>query len=307
MYPYPYILQGDNLTIVIGNQSHSINRETHPKFEKIMDAIRADEWDKVEQLVDMTSALRDYVSDGGDIEVRDGNVYFQGRPFHNALADRLIEMLKQDFPVAPLCAFLENLKQNPSKRAVDELYGFLEKNNLPITPDGHFLAYKRVRGDFKDIHSGTFDNSPGKVCEMPRNEVDEDKDSTCSTGLHFCSLEYLPSFGSYGNNRVVILKINPRDVVSIPSDYNNAKGRCCRYEVVAEHGVENADRTEAFDTVVQDDNDLRTGDGPELRRPREVRQDSLGQWRYAPGNGRLSGQFATKADIDAWMNHRYFD
>jgi len=32
----------------------------------------------------------------------------------------------------------------------------------------------------------------------------------------------------------VIVKINPADVVAIPSDYKNTKGRCCRYEVVAE-------------------------------------------------------------------------
>ena len=32
----------------------------------------------------------------------------------------------------------------------------------------------------------------------------------------------------------MVLKINPRDVVSIPNDYNNQKGRCCRYEVIDE-------------------------------------------------------------------------
>jgi hypothetical protein len=33
----------------------------------------------------------------------------------------------------------------------------------------------------------------------------------------------------------MILKINPRDVVAIPADYNNTKGRCCRYEVIGEY------------------------------------------------------------------------
>jgi len=75
------------------------------------------------------------------------------------------------------------------------------------------------------------DNSVGNVLEMPRNEVDADKDRTCSTGLHFCSYDYLKSFHG---ERVVVLKINPKDVVSIPSDYNNSKGRTCRYEVVDE-------------------------------------------------------------------------
>jgi hypothetical protein len=125
---------------------------------------------------------------------------------------------------------------NPSKRAVEELYGFLEKGNLPLTPDGYFLAYKKVRADFRDCHTGTMDNSVGQTVEMERNAVDDDQNRTCSTGLHFCSKEYLSHFGGH-DSRTVILKINPRDVVSIPTDYNNAKGRACRYEVIGELGV----------------------------------------------------------------------
>jgi hypothetical protein len=136
---------------------------------------------------------------------------------------------------------MENLLENPSKRSVDELYGFLEKNNLPITPDGHFLAYKKVRNDYKDVYSGTMDNSPGQVVTMPRNKVDDDKDRTCSVGLHFCSEGYLNHFGG---ERVVIVKVNPRDVVSIPSDYNNTKGRACQYEVIGEVGVDPDDEQE---------------------------------------------------------------
>ena len=85
------------------------------------------------------------------------------------------------------------------------------------------------------------DNSPGKIVEMARNEVDDNMHNTCSTGLHFCSKEYLDHFGKVRDgkkkDRVVILKINPADVVSIPADYNSTKGRACRYEVIGELGV----------------------------------------------------------------------
>jgi hypothetical protein len=53
---------------------------------------------------------------------------------------------------------------------------------------------------------------------------------------------------SFGGERIVILKINPRDVVSIPTDYNNSKGRACRYEIIGELGV---DPDAAFTAVVQ--------------------------------------------------------
>lgn len=273
---YPYIIRGsDSLTILIDGRQSIINRETHPKFDQVLDAIRKGEWDSIPDLVDLVSAIREYTSDSGDIEVKDGDVYFDGKPFANALTDRLLGLLEEDLPVEPLCNFLTNLKLNPSKRAVDELYGFLENNMLPITPDGHFVAYKKVREDFSDIHSGKFDNSVGQIVSMARNEVDEDKDRTCSSGLHFCSLDYLPNFGGAGGYRVVLVKINPRDVVSIPSDYDNAKGRACRYEVIAEHTtdrVEDRDTTEAFDSVVY--GSILTADAS------EVREVARGQYRY---------------------------
>jgi len=283
----PWIMQGDNVVILIENRQHTINKETHPNYGRIMDAIRNGDWDLVPDLVDVSRAVASYAN--GLVEVRDGDVYYDGRPFHNALADRLLEMLKQNLPVEALVNFLGNLKQNPSKRAVDELYGFLEKNMLPLTPDGHFLAYKKVRNDYKDIHSGTFDNSIGQVVSMPRNEVDENANNTCSAGLHFCSLEYLPRFGRSSGDRVMLLKINPADVVSIPVDYNNAKGRCCRYEVVAEHGAKDADNTEAFDTAVVDDRSYSA--------PRKVYKDTYG-YRFAD-----DGTFASKADYLNWQDY----
>jgi hypothetical protein len=155
-------------------------------------------------------------------------------------------MLQEDFPIDPLANFMDNLMTNPSKRAVTELYGFLEVNNLPITPDGCFLAYKKVNAEYKDCHSNTIDNSVGQVVEMERNAVDDNFNNTCSSGLHFCSREYLDHF--YGDH-IMIVKINPRDVVSFPRDYNNSKGRCCRYEVIGELGINPED---AFDAPVQE-------------------------------------------------------
>jgi hypothetical protein len=92
-----------------------------------------------------------------------------------------------------------------------------------------------VRSNYFDIHSGTFRNQVGDVPEMPRNKVDEDKDRTCSYGLHFCSIAYLPHFSDSDGGHTMIVRINPKDVVSIPGDYANTKGRCCRYEVIAEY------------------------------------------------------------------------
>lgn len=242
---FPYIIQGANVVVVIDNKPHTISK-THITYQKVIDAIKAEDWETVKDVIEPKQVVLDFGM--GFVKVKGETLYWKDKEMHNAIAERMIQMLKDGFSVKPLVFFMENLMENPSYRSVQELYGFLEKNNLPITPDGHFLAYKKVRNDFLDIHSGTMDNSPGKVVEMARNEVDDNADNTCSNGLHFCSQEYLPHFGNGTGDRVVIVKINPRDVVSIPSDYNNAKGRACRYEVIAELGV---DPGQAFDKPVQ--------------------------------------------------------
>lgn len=229
---YPYIIQGKNIVVVIDNNPHTITT-SHIGYERIKEAIKANDWDTVKDIIEPKKVVINYGA--GNVAIQGEKLYWKDEELHTTLAARLIEMYQDGFPIEPMVAFMENLMLNPSKRAVTELYGFLEKGNLPITPDGHFLAYKKVRKDYLDIHSGTMDNSVGQTVEMERNKVDDDKDRTCSTGLHFCSLAYLDHFGG-SDSRLMVLKINPRDVVSIPSDYHDTKGRACRYEVIDEIG-----------------------------------------------------------------------
>jgi hypothetical protein len=151
-------------------------------------------------------------------------------------------MVKQGFPFEPMLNFLDNLSQNPSDHAVVELFDFMENKNMPITYDGCFLAYKAVREDYKDIYSGTFDNSIGSTCQVARTTVDSNRDNGCGHGLHVGAIDYAKSYGGIdlddddkgGGNRLMICKVNPRDVVSVPTDHKFQKLRCCRYEVVAE-------------------------------------------------------------------------
>lgn len=269
---YPYIIQGNNVVVVIGANSHTINRG-HIAYQKVIDAIKSGDWETVKNTIEPKKVIINYGA--GNISIKGDKLYWKGNEFHNSVSRRMIQMFQDGFSIEPLVLFMENLMENPSYRAVNELYEFLEKNTLPITPDGHFLAYKKVCADYMDVHSKTVPNKVAAtftdeevqtlplvcglkkevtvaiendvtVISMPRNQVNDDKNQTCSQGLHFCSKEYL---GSFGGEKVMILKINPRDVVSIPSDYNRSKGRACRYEIIAELGV-NPD--EAFDEVVME-------------------------------------------------------
>ena len=241
---YPFLIQGNNIVVVIGNKSHTVSK-THITYQKVLDAIKAQDWDLVKDIIEPKKVVLNYGK--GNVSIQGEELFWKGKPLHNTMATRMITMLQDGFPIEPMVNFMENLYQNPSKRSVDELYNFLEKSQLPITPDGHFLAYKKVRANYMDCHTGTMDNSVGKIVEMERNEVDDNKDRTCSAGLHFCSLGYL---GHFGGERIMIVKINPRDVVSIPSDYNDTKGRACRYEVIGELNKEEAPE-DAFTAPVQ--------------------------------------------------------
>lgn len=201
------------------------------------------------------------------IEVKGGELFYDGEVLHSTLADRILKMLDEGFNLSPMAKFLENLMNNPSMRVVEHLYAFLEKGQNAITEDGHFLAYKAVRDDFLDIHSGTMDNSVGKTVSIPRRKVDEDPSRTCSYGLHVCSFDYLPHF-AHANGHVMICKVNPTDVVAIPSDYNNTKMRVCRYEVIGEY-ADYYKREECSDVLGS--TSVLNGSGSEADFPFEVK------------------------------------
>lgn len=173
----------------------------------------------------------------GYVTVTEEAVLYREQEVHNYMAQRMIELLEDGFDLRPWARFMDNVFRNPAEYARDELYEWMERAHMPITEDGHFIAFKKVRDDYTDCHTGRFDNSPGTILEMDRAGCDPVRDNHCSTGFHFCSAGYLPNF--YGS-RIVMVKINPKDVTSIPNDYGFTKGRCCRYEVIAELTKESA-------------------------------------------------------------------
>lgn len=226
-----------SLSLSIDNKAYTITAD-HQNWDKVLDALRVSDFTSIPALINLAKQAEAYVATAQTnsfnnivVNAEYGTITYAGHDVHSGLVDHIFRMRDQGFPVTPMLKFLDNLFDNPSKRAVDELYSFLQYGKMPITEDGCFLAYKRVREDYKSVHDGKTDNSIGTVVQMPRNMVNENSAQTCSTGLHFCSFEYLKSFSGA---KIVVLKINPRDVVSIPADYNNTKGRACRYEVISE-------------------------------------------------------------------------
>jgi len=225
---YPFVLNGQNLSVFLKGRPYTVN-VAHPNFKKIVKGLK--DGIAEDQLVEMIQIKKELAKIATVEFKEDGMIYLDGKPMSKGLIERYKFMIQNDFPLDGFKNFIKNLAQNPSESSRDELHGFLEACSLPITDDGHFLAYKRVKGNYTDCHTGEIDNSVGCVVEMPREDVNPNRNETCSRGLHVCSISYL---GSFSGEHIMICKINPKDVVSVPSDYNNAKMRVCRYEVIGE-------------------------------------------------------------------------
>ena len=226
------IVSEHSVTLVINGQTTPIT-DSHPNYDEIRQLASAGTYAGIPALLDLVTSIVEFGA--GAITVENGMVLYKGVETHNTVTSRILQMVDEGLSVGPLVNFLENLVLNPSFRAVSQLYGFLEVNDLPITEDGYFLAYKMVRDDFTDHRTGKFDYSVGApAAEMPRNMVNENPDETCSAGLHVCAQGYLGFYGSGQGNKVILVKVNPADVVAVPNDYDNAKMRVCRHETVRE-------------------------------------------------------------------------
>jgi len=227
----PYILTDNSLTVVLDGKPHTMSSES-ANFPAAKTALVEERYDDLPDLFDMAKAIENYVD--GNISVHHNSVWYGETELHNHVVDRILDFMQQDLPFKPLIRFLDKLMSNPSRRAVDELYSFLEHKNMPLTPDGNFLAYKGVNHDFTDKWSGKFDNSVGQTLEMPRNGVCDDANHGCSSGFHAGSHEYAKGYASGGGN-LMIVEIDPSDVVSVPHDCNCQKLRTAKYKVVALH------------------------------------------------------------------------
>jgi 23S rRNA U2552 (ribose-2'-O)-methylase RlmE/FtsJ len=71
-------------------------------------------------------------------------------------------------------------------------------------------------------------NAIGETIEVSRRQVDDNRDIGCSYGLHVGSLDYASSWGP----KVIVVKVDPADVVSVPKDCSCQKCRVSKYEVL---------------------------------------------------------------------------
>lgn len=230
---YEYVLIPGEVTIYKINSAGIVPRvfkSDSREFSKILAKITQGDDDFMEFFVDALVEQVNILTDNR-VKITNSNISVDGFDLSNELSNEILSRISTGGleSVGSLIKFLDNLVANPDSRVFDQLYSFIKHNDIEIDDDGNIVAYKRVRSDYKDVHSGTMDNHPGTVVTMPRFKVNNNPEQTCAPGLHVCAAPYLPHFGG---ERIVRVKINPKDVVSIPTDYNGAKMRVCEYVVI---------------------------------------------------------------------------
>ena len=48
---FPYIVQGNNIVVVINNQPHTISK-THLSYQRVLDAIKSNDWTTVQYIIE---------------------------------------------------------------------------------------------------------------------------------------------------------------------------------------------------------------------------------------------------------------
>lgn len=276
--PYPFTLGDTYVSLVVEGRPFILN-EQHPTFYELRNALVKKAWKKVPHLVTVAAKIAN--KSHGAVTVNNKGVFYKGREVHSSLTERMQKMMSENKEIAHMIKFMDNLYNNPDEHSINELFDFLTRCNLPITDDGCFMAYKMVNNDYTDCHTGKMDNTPGQILFMKRSAVDPDRRNQCSRGLHFCSREYLSS--GFGGGRLMRVKINPKDVVSIPEDYGFSKGRTWKYEVIDEikngEADKNTDHPSMLTSVVEVAQERKTLLANILSHKTVKRAVSRGKWK----------------------------
>lgn len=225
-----YFISANDVTVLRNEDSRSISRG-FPRFNSIRKDLINDPSDEELEVIFRKMSVENSIEDmsEGDIHVKEGKVYYGAFEIKNSLADHLLKMLGNRENAKPFVRFMSKIMLNPKSSVVEELYPFMQHNSIEISEDGDIIGYKAVTSDFKDKHTKTVDNSTGKIISMPWSEVDDDPNNTCSRGYHIAAWHYAHMFASTGEPIISTL-VNPRDVVSVPIDYNGEKMRVCSYK-----------------------------------------------------------------------------
>lgn len=307
---------GEVITVFAKGQMVSAT-DTHPNWAGIRAGVAADDPNVVDLFdIGVTAQARfDKLSER--VSVKGGKVFFDNQPTHNALTEQVVRFIEdgqEDF--GPLVEFFEKVQSNPNEHSREQLYSWLDVHDFTILPNGNFVGYKGVRSvattdgvKYESISHGTaisdgveytgaIPNPIGSVIEMPRDAVQHDPSVGCHTGLHVGTWNYASGFAQ---GAVLKVEVNPRDVVSVPTDCGHQKLRTCRYNVLEAIDAPIAGPLD-YDYVDEEDDDYGFEMSPEAE---ESYFDKMAREHVASlSDSEVNGLIETMAGtVDTRFNH----
>lgn len=236
----------ESLTVLIGGVLYAAT-SSNPSYDEIKRRVMNSDPSAAE-LFNVRNAVNSAFGDVTDrVTVTKDGVELDGEPVHGAISKVLVGLVEQGERdgFIGLARFLERLSDNPSHRSREQLYNFVEANDISIDKDGHLVLYKSVAGDseggFRSHAIGTawvngvkyanqqIPTNLGDVVTMPRREISDDPTVACHKGLHAGAHAYAKWFHS--GSTILRVLVGPEHVVSVPSDSAHQKIRTEQYTI----------------------------------------------------------------------------
>lgn len=149
-----YIATETTITVLLNGRHRTVQVRSKEQRNDVIKAL--EKFKKSKQTQGDLAALEAYLSPIKRITLKTDNrlemdesenrLYLAGTktPIEPGLASKILDFLDNGLPIEPLVKFWISCLKNPHFVAVQELFKFLENNNLPITDDGGFLGYKKL-------------------------------------------------------------------------------------------------------------------------------------------------------------------
>ena len=222
-----FVFQGTSFNIPKNSENYSeIYQAVIDNDHNALDGLVTSQQKLTENIKAVVSTLNEDDTDSIQVKILDKQIYCNNKIFKGLASADFIKYVAENNArmVSQFKRFMFNCSLNPSNDSVEELYDFVVKNRLKVTPAGTILLYKWVKDNYHDCRTGNFNNTPGLTIKMDRKKVNPNRYETCSNGLHLCSYKY----GKFGD-RLLLVELDPKNSVSIPTDYSQSKMRCCEY------------------------------------------------------------------------------
>ena len=227
-----YRLTTNELTVYLADGTTAKWNVNDPAFDTALDLCKQNNYVRIQE---MANPIKTLFNPQSKVEVSEDRLSVNNINYDTtsnklfgiikALLDRKFIKTQNISNIKPL---IKRIAANPYINAAEELLDFFLVNDFEITEDGCILAYKGVDLDYKS--RGGFLNPIGQWVYEPN--FDTNRNNTCSTGLHFCGKDYLTNY--FRKPKYLLIKVQPEDVVSIPTDCGHAKGRAVKYFIVGE-------------------------------------------------------------------------